>query len=351
MSTKVDTSRSRWRATSISGLWPDTFSATRCAPISSCERRNGGGQACGNAVILREKSGRCWRRGRSICQRIGSSGSIKPTTAQELEVASLECATRPPLWPAGMAEGNRANVGPRVGLSSHGSPPKGGTKSKCLARVKIARTSAGPPSLTISDLSRFLPAFGPVPLSSRIGPVPLSSRFPLPIMNENIRDAAVDRRRVTGNGNRASEAAGGVCLVGRGEHQGDERGRPNPASGVSSQWGQTEFQVNLKLGLTPRTDEAAASNLEDMVDKPFESRSVGDGQIALEDHAVKAREHGDDQVGKLGRRSATASSWRSPPGWGHFQPHSGGRTLFLLILLGCGFAALGSTHEKRLYQP
>ena len=77
---QVDTSRSRWRATSISGLWPDTLSATRCAPISSCERRNGGGQACGNAVIVREKSGRCWRRGRSICQRIGSSGSIKPTT-------------------------------------------------------------------------------------------------------------------------------------------------------------------------------------------------------------------------------------------------------------------------------
>ena len=48
--------------------------------ISSCERRNGGGQACGNAVILREKGGRCWRRGRSICLRIGSSGSIKPTT-------------------------------------------------------------------------------------------------------------------------------------------------------------------------------------------------------------------------------------------------------------------------------
>ena len=73
-------SRSRWRATSISGLWPDTLSATRCAPISSCERRNGGGQACGNALILREESGRCWRRGRSIRQRIGSSGSIKPTT-------------------------------------------------------------------------------------------------------------------------------------------------------------------------------------------------------------------------------------------------------------------------------
>src|SRR5271157_5889498 len=69
--------------------------------------------------------------------------------------ASSECATKPPLWPAGMAEGNRETFGPRVGLSSHGSPAKGGPKSKCLAREKIARTSAGPPSLTISDLSRF----------------------------------------------------------------------------------------------------------------------------------------------------------------------------------------------------
>ena len=69
--------------------------------------------------------------------------------------AAPERATRPPLWPAGMAEGNRATFGPRVGLSSHGSPAKGGPKSKCLARLKIARTSAGPSSLTISDLSRF----------------------------------------------------------------------------------------------------------------------------------------------------------------------------------------------------
>ena len=90
--------------------------------------------------------------------------------------ASPQRATRPPLWPAGMAEGNRATFGPRVGLSSHGSPAKGGPKSKCLARVKIARTSAGPPSLTI----------GPVPLprfplripSLTIGPVPLSASHP-----------------------------------------------------------------------------------------------------------------------------------------------------------------------------
>ena len=103
--------------------------------------------------------------------------------------ASPERATRPPLWPAGMAEGNRETFGPRVGLSSHGSPAKGGPKSKCLARVKIARTSAGPPSLTISDLSRFpasRPAF-PLPIRTCPAfplPVPLSrfrpSRFPLP---------------------------------------------------------------------------------------------------------------------------------------------------------------------------
>ena len=89
--------------------------------------------------------------------------------------ASPQRATRPPLWPAGMAEGNRETFGPRVGLPSHGSPAKGGPKSKCLARVKIAQTSAGPPSLTISDPSRFP---SPVPLSlANIGPVPLS-RFP-----------------------------------------------------------------------------------------------------------------------------------------------------------------------------
>ena len=77
-----------------------------------------------------------------------------------------------PKAPAGMAEGNRESFGPRVGLSSHGSPAKGGPKSKCLVRVKIARTSAGPPSLTISDPSRF-PASDP----SRF-PASDPSRFP-----------------------------------------------------------------------------------------------------------------------------------------------------------------------------
>ena len=73
-------------------------------------------------------------------------------------------------------------IAKRLGLESAyrptGSPAKGGPKSKYLARVKISQTSAGPPRLTISDLSRFprsCPAFPPrrllVPLSP---PVPLS---------------------------------------------------------------------------------------------------------------------------------------------------------------------------------
>ncbi len=93
--------------------------------------------------------------------------------------ASSERATRPPLWPAGMTEGNRATFGPRVGLSSHGSPAKGGSKSKCLARVKIARTSAGPPSFGPGPLLPIVP-LSPINIGS--GPVPLSpirpSRFP-----------------------------------------------------------------------------------------------------------------------------------------------------------------------------
>ena len=163
MSTKVDTSRSRWRATSISGLWPDTLSATRCAQ----SRLASGGMAVVKLVATLSSSGRravvlggvadryagkLARAGQSNRQRAGT-GSAAP-----------QRATRPPLWPAGMAQGNRATFGPRVGLSSHGSPAKGGPKSKCLARVKIARTSAGPPS------------FGPVPLPAQS--VPLSPICP-----------------------------------------------------------------------------------------------------------------------------------------------------------------------------
>ena len=153
MSTKVDTSRFRWRATSISGLWPDTLSATRCAQ----SRLASGGMAVVKLVATlssyRRRAvvvGGVADRYASELARAGQSNRRRAGTGS----ASPQRATRPPLWPAGTAEGNRQTFGPRVGLSSHRSPAKGGPKSKCLARVKIARTSAGPPSLTISDPSR-----------------------------------------------------------------------------------------------------------------------------------------------------------------------------------------------------
>ena len=188
MSTKVDTSRSQWKATSISGLWPDTLSATR----SRQSRLASGGMAVVKLVATLSSYGRRavvvgGVADRYACElaRAGQSNRRRAGTGS----ASPERATRPPLWPAGMAEGNRETFGPRVGLSSHGSPAKGGPKSKCLARVKIARTSAGPPSLPISDLSRFLPpAFScpafPIsdlsrfPPLSRFLPLPLSPRCP-----------------------------------------------------------------------------------------------------------------------------------------------------------------------------
>ena len=121
--------------------------------------------------------------------------------AQELD-ASPERATKPPLWPAGMAEGNRATFGPRVGLSSHGSPAKGGPKSKCLARVKIARTSAGPPSLTISDLSRF-PRFLPLSSLSRPAFPQDLSRFPAEIRGPADQAGFLSSHRLAGQGSRS----------------------------------------------------------------------------------------------------------------------------------------------------
>ena len=105
MSTKVDTSRSQWKATSISGLWPDTLSAMRCAAH----------------LVLRAEEWRwssLWQR----CHPTGEERSLlaawpidmpanwlervneKPTTRRNGS-ASPQRATRPPLWPAGMAEG------------------------------------------------------------------------------------------------------------------------------------------------------------------------------------------------------------------------------------------------------
>src|SRR5271157_5897387 len=82
--------------------------------------------------------------------------------------ASPQRATRPPLWPAGMAEGNRATFGPRVGLSSHAP----------VARERWAEIKMPRPGEDRSDV-------GGAAQFNNIGPVPLSSRFP-PLTAGNI---------------------------------------------------------------------------------------------------------------------------------------------------------------------
>ena len=105
------------------------------------------------------------RAGQSNRQRAGTGSG------------SSECATRPPLWPAGMAEGNRATFGPRVGLSSHGSPAIGWAEIKMPRPVEDRSDVGGAAQFNNTDPSRF--NIGPVPLpQSNIGPVPLpASRF------------------------------------------------------------------------------------------------------------------------------------------------------------------------------
>jgi hypothetical protein len=59
-----------------------TRSIERDAPFSPRERKNGDGRVCGDVITARLKNSHCWRRGQSTCQRIGSSGSITPTTSR-----------------------------------------------------------------------------------------------------------------------------------------------------------------------------------------------------------------------------------------------------------------------------
>jgi hypothetical protein len=59
--------------------------------------------------------------------------------------------------------------------------------------------------------------------------------------------------------------------------------------------------VDHDLGLfLSKGHEITATDLQDVVDEAFERLRVGDVQIALEDHPIEAREHCDDQLGKLG---------------------------------------------------
>src|SRR5271157_2567073 len=74
--------------------------------------------------------------------------------------ASSECATRPPLWPAGMAEGNRATFGPRVGLVPRVARER-------WAEIKMPRR--GEDRSDVGGAAQF----------NNIGPVQLSALVPL----------------------------------------------------------------------------------------------------------------------------------------------------------------------------
>lgn len=64
--------------------------------------------------------------------------------------------------------------------------------------------------------------------------------------------------------------------------------------------GQSLGIVDEGLGLfLGEGHEVTPPDLKDVIDEAFEGRPVGDGQVALEDNAVKTREHCEDQPGKL----------------------------------------------------
>ena len=70
------------------------------------------------------------------------------------------------------------------------------------------------------------------------------------------------------------------------------------------------------------------------------SQGAAKRQMSLEDDAVETGEHGDDQAGKLGdeaRQRLHGVLLRK----GLVQTLFWRRTPFLLILFGCGYAALG----------
>ena len=127
-----------WKATSIFGLWRGTWSAMRCAPIWSRERRIGGGRVCGDGVTERRRSSRYWQLGPLRCHRIGSSESIKPMTGENWN-ALRRCVQRGrpygrPEWQKEIAK----RLGSGVGLSSGRPPAK---SEKCVQQYACVRQS------------------------------------------------------------------------------------------------------------------------------------------------------------------------------------------------------------------
>ncbi len=159
MCTKGDTSRSRFSPTNIFGPSRDMWNATRCEPNSSCEPRNGGGRAPGAAVMVRPKNARFCRHGPWKCPQIGSPVSTKSIVKRSLnhfERAFSEAA---------LMESRNGRRESRNASDCSQRTARRDARERPMAvpshqRVEPGK-SIGPPSLPISDLSRFLlcPAF------------------------------------------------------------------------------------------------------------------------------------------------------------------------------------------------
>src|SRR5579883_2606681 len=107
--------------------------------------------------------------------------------------------------------------------------------------------------------------------------------------------------------------------------------------------GVVDDGVGLFLG---EGHEVAPPDLEDVVAEAFEGRAVGEGQMAREEDAIEAGEHGDDQAGKLGdearQRLHGVLRWSGASR----EPHSAVRTPSLPALTGRGSALSGRTLDR-----
>ena len=157
-------SRSRWKATSIFGLSRGMLSAMRCALNSFFERRNGDGRVCGDNVTAPRRTGPCWRRGRSIGPRIGSSGSIRRTTTRNCNRSAKACSEA-----ARSASQSGRSKSPNDWAWSRPFVPvvaRGKwVDPRTAFKRKNARWCTRLPSLSISDPSRFslVPLLAPRP--------------------------------------------------------------------------------------------------------------------------------------------------------------------------------------------
>src|SRR5579885_283441 len=70
-----------------------------------------------------------------------------------------------------------------------------------------------------------------------------------------------------------------------------------PASSAARRAGAVDQRLGLLLG---EGHEVAPPDLEEVIDEALEGRSIGGGEVALEDDAIEAGEHGDDRSGQLG---------------------------------------------------